>query len=85
MADLAELIERLAFLEEAADGQRLRLFVTGEIDDSLLDGLEAYIGRQRVRLSAVKNDVPWLACEQCGGSGILTETPPSQATPGREG
>ena len=50
------MVERIAFFEESLRDQYVRLIACGEMDATLLDALQAFIGRQRCRLAiAVRN------------------------------
>jgi hypothetical protein len=46
------LFERIVFAEEADPSSRIKLIACGDIDEAALDALDAYIGRQRKRMSA---------------------------------
>lgn len=43
--------ERIAFYEESAPSRHIRLIACGVLDETLLDGLGAFIDRQRRRIS----------------------------------
>jgi hypothetical protein len=44
--------ERVVFIEEGRPNQYLKLIVSGEFDDSLVEALEDFVKRQRKRLRA---------------------------------
>jgi len=47
--------ERVIFTTEESQGHSLRIIVSGDVDDEMLDILEGYIGRQRKRLKAAQD------------------------------
>ena len=60
MSDRDQTTERVVFSEEAKRSH-VKLVACGEIDGSLLDGLSAFIARQRQRrkLECVDGDGDW--------------------------
>ncbi len=49
--------ERVAFIEEGNPGQYLKLIVSGEVDDTMLEALEDFVKRQRKRLLIMETRV----------------------------
>jgi len=47
--------ERVVFAEEGSGG-RIRLIAAGEIDSSLLDAIDAFVSRRRLRTESVDGD-----------------------------
>lgn len=57
-SDQSRTTERVAFAEEGS-GSAVRVIVRGELDATLLAGLEGFIRRRRVRLAEDIVDAEW--------------------------